>query len=64
MNTSIYKNLYMKVYKPIGIEITHSGDWQHQVLTDKVGSISRLPIYSLRSLNQQLPKPKGEKYDK
>ena len=54
----------MKVYKPIGIEITHSGDWQHQVLTDKVGSISRLPIYSLRSLNQQLPKPKGEKYDK
>ena len=54
----------MKVYKPFGIEITHSGDWQHQVLTDKVGSISRLPIYSLRSLNQQLPKPKGEKYDK
>jgi|9_EtaG_2_1085328.scaffolds.fasta_scaffold31644_3 hypothetical protein len=64
MNTSIYKNLYTNVYKPIGIEITHAGDWQRRVLTDRVGSISRLPYYSLRSLNQQLPETKGKKYDK
>ncbi len=63
MNINIFKNLYTNVYKPIGIEKTHAGDWQRRVLTGRVGSISRLPLNSLRSLNQQLPETKGEKYD-
>jgi hypothetical protein len=40
MNTSIYKNLYTKVYKPIGIEsVPFAGGWQRQALTGVVGSI-------------------------
>ena len=66
MNTSIYKNLYTNVYKPIGSEMPFTGDWQHQVLTDEVGSIFS---YSL-SLDIMIVKPTtannltGEKYDK
>ena len=41
MNINIFKNLYTNVYKPIGIEKTHAGDWQRRVLTGRVGSISR-----------------------
>jgi len=65
MNTNIYKNLYTNVYKPIGSEMPFSGDWQHQVLTDEVGSIFS---YSL-SLDIIIVKPTtanintGEKYD-
>jgi len=65
MNTSIYKNLYTNVYKPIGSEMPFTGDWQHQVLTDEVGSIFS---YSL-SLDIIIVKPTtanintGEKYD-
>ena len=43
MNTNIYKNLYTNVYKPIGSEMPFTGDWQHQVLTDEVGSIFFTP---------------------
>jgi hypothetical protein len=66
MNTSIYKNLYTNVCKPIGSEMPFTGDWQHQVLTDEVGSIFS---YSL-SLDIMIVKPTtannltGEKYDK
>jgi hypothetical protein len=66
MNTSIYKNLYTNVCKPIGSEMPFTGDWQHQVLTDEVGSIFS---YSL-SLDIIIVKPTtannltGEKYDK
>ena len=66
MNTNIYKNLYTNVYKPIGSEMPFTGDWQHQVLTDEVGSIFS---YSL-SLDIIIVKPTtannltGEKYDK
>ena len=65
MNTNIYKNLYTNVYKPIGSEMPFTGDWQHQVLTDEVGSIFS---YSL-SLDIIIVKPTtanintGEKYD-
>jgi hypothetical protein len=65
MNTSIYKNLYTNVCKPIGSEMPFTGDWQHQVLTDEVGSIFS---YSL-SLDIMIVKPTtannltGEKYD-
>jgi uncharacterized membrane protein len=65
MNTSIYKNLYTNVYKPIGSEMPFTGDWQHQVLTDEVGSIFLvLPI-----IGYMVVKPTtanintGEKYD-
>jgi len=43
MNTSIYKNLYTKVCKPIGSEMPFTGDWQHQALTSEVGSIFSTP---------------------
>jgi len=65
MNISIYKNLYTNVCKPIGSEMPFTGDWQHQVLTDEVGSIFS---YSL-SLDIMIVKPTtannltGEKYD-
>jgi len=65
MNINIYKNLYTNVYKPIGSEMPFTGDWQHQVLTDEVGSIFS---YSL-SLDIIIVKPTtanintGEKYD-
>jgi len=56
MNTNIYKNLYTNVYKPIGSEMPFTGDWQHQVLTDEVGSIlSDSLSLDIKSLNQQLP---------
>jgi len=42
MNTN-YKNLYTKVYKPVGIERPFAGEWQRQALTGKVGSASRFP---------------------
>jgi hypothetical protein len=64
MNTSIYKNLYTYVYKPIGSEMPFTGDWQHQVLTDEVGS-----IFSHSLIGYMVVKPTtanintGEKYD-
>jgi|DEB0MinimDraft_6_1074348.scaffolds.fasta_scaffold406943_2 hypothetical protein len=42
MNTN-YKNLYTKVYKPVGIERPFDGEWQHRALTSRVGSASRFP---------------------
>ena len=42
MNTN-YKNLYTKVYKPVGIERPFAGEWQRQALTGGVGSASRFP---------------------
>ena len=64
MNTNIYKNLYTNVYKPIGSEMPFTGDWQHQVLTDEVGS-----ILSCSPVGYMVVKPTtanintGEKYD-
>jgi hypothetical protein len=45
MNINIFKNLCANAYKPNGIEEFLSGDWWHHVLTDEVGSTSRLPIF-------------------
>jgi hypothetical protein len=47
MNTNIYKNLYTNVYKPIGRGKPFAGEWQHQVLTDIVGSTSQLPVHPI-----------------
>jgi hypothetical protein len=65
MNTN-FKNLYTKVYKPIGIEKPFDGEWQHRVLTNDVDSTSRFPgVFHKWSLNQLLPQINtGEKYDK
>jgi hypothetical protein len=65
MNTNIYKNLYTNVCKPIGSEMPFTGDWQHQVLTNEVGSIFSDSL----SLDIIIVKPTtanintGEKYD-
>jgi hypothetical protein len=45
MNINIFKNLCANAYKPNGIEKFLNGDWWHHVLTDGVGSTSRLPIF-------------------
>ena len=65
MNISIYKNLYTNVYKPIGSEMTLSGDWQHQALTSEVGSISRTPYFGYIIVKPTTAKTNtGENYDK
>jgi hypothetical protein len=56
MNINIFKNLCANAYKPNGIEKFLSGDWWHHVLTDKVGSTSRLLFLIQWSLNQHPPK--------
>tara|TARA_Y100000033_G_scaffold46490_1_gene51014 strand:- start:907 stop:1098 length:192 start_codon:yes stop_codon:yes gene_type:complete len=47
MNINIYKNLYANAYKPIGRGKPFNGEWQRRVLTDIVGSISRLPVHPI-----------------
>jgi hypothetical protein len=43
--------------KQNGIESNFYGGWQHHALTGLVGSVSRIPIWSVL-LNQQLPQIK------
>tara|TARA_B100000035_G_scaffold243088_1_gene211586 strand:- start:324 stop:515 length:192 start_codon:yes stop_codon:yes gene_type:complete len=47
MNINIYKNLYANAYKPIGRGKPFDGGWQRRVLTNIVGSISRLPVHPI-----------------
>ena len=47
MNTNTYKNLYASAYKPIGRGKPFNGEWQRRVLTNIVGSISRLPAHPI-----------------